>query len=1325
MDTNWDGGVAPVTDTFDAIVGAPSPTIFDGNLSINSLTVGADGVLQTSGNFNFGGTATTTLSNAGSISVGNNSDFQLSGTVDNSGSITANFLGGSVNSDLEVVGGGATVSGGGIITLSGSNARVSGLSGAVLTLDDQTIQGDGQIGANSVGLVLNSGATIDANSAAGDSLILDSSTADGVSNQGTIKSSGGGNLFITGSTVNNAGGSIEAGTGSTVSLQSSTIVRGTISGDGAVNVVDNTSVDFEGLTQSGSVAVGNNSDLDITGTIDNTGSISLNFTGGSVNSDLEVQADGVTLDGGGTVTLNGANARVVGTSGSDLNIANQTIQGDGQIGANLLTLTNSATSLIDANSSENTLTVDAAGSGFAATAGATNLGTIRASSGGTLRLSDSTIDNTNGSIQSLAGSDVEFVDSTIIGGTISGTGEIDVLDGTTVNFTNLTQAGSVAVGNNSDLDIAGAINNTGSISLNFLSGSVNSDLEVQASATLDGGGTVTLNGVNARVVGTSGSDLTIANQTIQGEGQIGANTLTFTNSGLIDANSAGNTLNVNPAGNGSGNSVADAGVINLATIQASGGGTLRFTDSTIDNTAGSILSLVDSKVEFTDSTIIGGTISGVGEIDVLDSTTVNFTNLTQAGDVAVGNNSDLDITGTINNTGSISLNFTGGSVFSDLEVQADGAILNGGGTVTLSGSNARLTGVSGSDLTIADQTIQGDGQIGANLLNFNNAATNLIDANSSGNTLTVDAAGVGINAATAGATNFGTIRASNGGTLLFSDSTIDNTNGSIQSLAGSEVEFTDSTIIGGTISGSGEIDVLDSTTVNFTNLTQAGDVAVGNNSDLDITGTINNTGSISLNFTGGSVNSDLEVQTSATLDGGGTVTLNGGNARVVGISGSDLNIANQTIQGDGQIGANLLTFTNSATSLIDANFSENTLTVDATGVGINATSAGATNLGTIQASSGGTLLFSDSTIDNTNGSILSLAGSEVEFTDSTIIGGTISGVGEIDVLDGTTVNFTNLTQAGDVAVGNNSDLEIAGAINNTGSISLNFTGGSVDSDLEVQTNATLDGGGVVTLSGARARVTGISGSTLNIADQTIQGFGQVGTNILNLSNSPNGLIRANVAGQTLTVDIAGSNGWVNDGTLEASNDGILDLAQGLVNNGTLQGNSTINIDGGLNNSGIIGPGLSPGNLTINTDNVSLTSLSELIFEIEGAEFGEFDTLDFNFLNDDGKLFLDGLLQVDLNGFVPDQTDEFTLLTADNFLLLDGPDILGSFSNVADGDLLTTVGGEGTFVVNYGGTDFGNQVRLSNFVATAVPEPSASGLLVLVGLGLVSRRKRNG
>ena len=293
---NWDTGIVPSGITDDAVVGAPSPTVVNGSVNLNSLTVGADGILNLnpSLNFNFGGTATTTLDNQGSITVGNNTDFQLSGMVDNSGSISAINTGSAA--DLEVVGSGATLDGGGTITMSGSNARITGLAGAVLTIDDQTIQGDGQVGVNSVGFILNASALIDAN--VSESMLTFDASGTGATNTGIMRASSGGILRMTGSSIANAGGSIQALTDATVELTGGTsITGGTLSGAGTFDVLASQDVFLTDLTHSGTMTVGSNSDLGITGTIHNSGSIT--FDGSGSASDLEVQAVGATLTGGG------------------------------------------------------------------------------------------------------------------------------------------------------------------------------------------------------------------------------------------------------------------------------------------------------------------------------------------------------------------------------------------------------------------------------------------------------------------------------------------------------------------------------------------------------------------------------------------------------------------------------------------------------------------------------------------------------------------------------------------------------------------------------------------------------------------------------------------------------------------------------------------------------------------------------------------------------------------------------------------------------------------------------------------------------------------
>ena len=377
---NWDTGIVPNGITEDAIVDAPSPTFYNSAVSLNSLTVEADGILNANWHMTFGGTATTTLDNMGTITVGPGADFQLSAQANNSGSIQLNSTGSPA--DLRVVSNGATLSDGGTITFNHPNARIEGLSGATLTIADQTLQGFGQIGSNSVELINSADGFIDANSA-GNTLTIDTSTAGGV-NQGTMQASAGGILRINGSNLDNTGSSIQALAGSTVELSGdSSLTGGTLSGAGTFNVVAGQFAGLTDLTHSGAMNVSNNGHLRLTGNINNTGGISVNSTGQV--ADLQIQAAGATLAGGGTVTLTHPSSQINGAAGATLTIADQTLQGYGNIGVNSVELNNSAGGLIDANSAGNTLTVDTSSTG------GVNQGIMRASAGGILRINGSNI----------------------------------------------------------------------------------------------------------------------------------------------------------------------------------------------------------------------------------------------------------------------------------------------------------------------------------------------------------------------------------------------------------------------------------------------------------------------------------------------------------------------------------------------------------------------------------------------------------------------------------------------------------------------------------------------------------------------------------------------------------------------------------------------------------------------------------------------------------------------------------------------------------------------------------------------------------------------
>ncbi len=895
--------------------------------------------------------------------------------------------------------------------------------------------------------------------------------------------------------------------------------------------------------------------------------------------------------------------------------------------------------------------------------------------------------------------------------TVTADGIVNVNGGLNLDFggtatTTLNNAGTINTGNNSDFQFQNSVFNSGNININ--AGANSTDIEIDSvGATLDGGGTITLSGGLAGINGVGGSTLTIVDQTIQGQGSIGENAIGIVNQagGLINANVDGEILTIDVT--------AAAGAVNAGTLQASDSGVLRVLGSVVDNSGGLIEAGADSTVSFNNSTITGGTLNsvGTGELVVECGTNAGFVDVTNNGSIVSLNNSDTEVSGTITNTGTIELQ--AGANSTDLEVQS-AATLTGGGTVRLSGGNAGINGTTGSTLTIGDQTIEGQGNIGENAIGIVNQADGLIDANVGGETLTIDANATG-------AVNAGTLQASDSGVLRVLGSAVDNTGGQIIAQDASEVSFNNSTITGGTLNsvGTGELVVECGTNAGFVDVTNNGSIVSLNNSDTEVSGTITNTGTIELQA--GANSTDLEVQSAATLTGGGTVRLSGGNAGINGTTGSTLTIGDQTIEGQGNIGENAIGIVNSSTGLIDANVDGGTLTIDANAAG------GVVNEGTLQASGSGNLQVLGSVVDNSGGLIEAGADSTVSFNNSTITGGTLNsvGTGELVVECGTNAGFVDVTNNGSIVSLNNSDTEVSGTITNTGTIELQA--GANSTDLEVQSvGATLTGGGTVRLSGGLAGINGVSGGVLDIQSQIVIGEGNLGENAIDIINGVGGTIEADVDGASLTINTSSSL-FSNAGTLRASNGATLNVLEDVFNSGIIEtavdstfealslengvdslvtGNGIIDVGSGpIDIAGVLAPGGTVGTLTA-LDDVVLASTAEFQTELLS------DSL-FDVFSVEGDLELGGILSVELiSDFDPLSTDSFLIASTTG-------DVTGAFSNVANGGLLLTEGGEGTFTVNFGGSS----VILSNFTLAAVPEPSAALCLVGLGFGLLARRRR--
>ncbi len=441
----------------------------------------------------------------------------------------------------------------------------------------------------------------------------------------------------------------------------------------------------------------------------------------------------------------------------------------------------------------------------------------------------------------------------------------------------------------------------------------------------------------------------------------------------------------------------------------------------------------------------------------------------------------------------VGLQFSGGSIIS--------GTLNVAGLSSQSAlmtvSNTTLNNSGSYDLVLNGDAFSGGGSV------FNNSGT--LTAHATDGTVTFNiplsntgtvSAEVGTFVLTGGGTSSGTASAASGAVLQF----------------GSNFTFTD----GAQFSGDGIIQLNNGTTTT-------------------LSGTITNNGNVVLNSTGNFT--DFVLNGDLTLNGSGVLTLS--NADRVRGSGILTNAGN-TIQGEtsnsGSLGNNEIGIVNQTGGVIDANVPGLPLNVDPN------SDPGLTNTGVMQASNGGILLLNGNGgggFNNVGGTITALDGSQVQLANGAVItGGILSSVGTGAVHNVNTATLVSLTNSGTFIANNNSTTTVVGTLTNTGSFILNSVGNFTD--FALSGDVTLEGGGTVFLTNAD-RVFG-SGTLTNV-DNIIQGetsnTGGLGYNEIGLINEASGLINANVAGLALNVDPNLGVGMINQGTMEASNGGIL------------------------------------------------------------------------------------------------------------------------------------------------------------------------------------------
>ena len=168
---------------------------------------GVDAASLTAADFVFNQTPVVT--NAGNMVVSDGAVLPLSGTIDNTGTIALNSSGD--HTELQIIGNGVTLEGGGQLILSSNAANTIVGTGRsdTLTNVDNTISGAGQIGSGdgTLTLVNEAHGTIEANDAGG-TLTLETGTT--ITNNGVLEALNGGTLQIL-DPVTGSGSAIIAG----------------------------------------------------------------------------------------------------------------------------------------------------------------------------------------------------------------------------------------------------------------------------------------------------------------------------------------------------------------------------------------------------------------------------------------------------------------------------------------------------------------------------------------------------------------------------------------------------------------------------------------------------------------------------------------------------------------------------------------------------------------------------------------------------------------------------------------------------------------------------------------------------------------------------------------------------------------------------------------------------------------------------------------------------------------------------------------------------------------------------------------------------------
>jgi hypothetical protein len=798
-----------------------------------TLDTGGGGIIETLRTNNalpvLDGSDGHALTNLGEILITDSSDASLEGQIINSGEIVANQPDGAV---IYIGGANASfvrLSGGGSIDLNQAGQIAAGVSGALLTNVDNTIQGSGLI-SGGLTVVNDRGGVIDANNA-GSALNL---YGPALVNAGLAEAGGGGTLNVNyGASVFNTG-VFGAAPGGTTNAYTPVTNDGVVaSNDGVVNLIG-------GISGTGSIEVLNYGlvVVDTATTMPAVfgpkgGTLRLNDPGGyygtlsgvAVGSAIDLPTIPITPGNpnfpppelsppGDPFSSYWGNAQGLPQNYLSVNF----VENAAGTGGTLTVYESAIYSWIDANNDNNY-----AGSAYDTFAiWSVNLtGTYTNSFG-----IGADNEGTGGSGISYSGTVPSFAWRSATSGTwqtgsnwVPAGGPPGLGDDVTLSHAGAYTVTDSQASTQIDLltisDTQATLDVTGS-SFTLNGASIAGAVQVQAGATLAAWGNLALGTTGsvaalgaAATVALDGGGITGGMLTLATGATLAANATTATIGGFATITDGGSVTAVN------------SGTLVLAdSILHAGGGSVGATDG-----SGAAVVLAGATIE--QGTLVAAAGNGLntaaGSHDVLQQAT-----LAAGSTLAITNGSTLTAETALANQGTLALG--GGSAATVLAFFGD-AMLDGGGTVTLAGpTDTLLADGQAATLNNADNSIVGIGNIGggAGTLLLHNLPSGLIEAN--------------------------------GGQLTINTGRPVRNTGTLSAAAGASLVVSDTLTSGGTLSAAGSI------ALNGGNDTLSGLIDGGGS--LAATGVVQVTGSLVVASTTASFLSSVDVSGTLGVDGG-------------------------------------------------------------------------------------------------------------------------------------------------------------------------------------------------------------------------------------------------------------------------------------------------------------------------------------------------------------------------------------------------------------------------------------------------------------------------